>query len=241
MPARADRHGLRLRTPKLVIADEPTTALDVTVQAQIVTLIRELQVARLRTAIVFITHDLRLAGQICDDLLVLYAGRPVETGARYPQIFADLAPSLTRAACSSPPPPCPARAARLFGLRGQMPGLREIATIPRLPLRSALPRGPARLHRMSNRASKTGAACFHPQSHPNASPCRQALASTRRLPTTTELLRADDLGRVFVSRGLFRKRETVAAENVSVSYQAAANSWASSAKAAAARAPSPAW
>jgi peptide/nickel transport system ATP-binding protein len=65
--------------PRLVVADEPTTALDVTIQARIVRLIAELQ-ARDGTALIFITHDLRLAAQICDDVLVLYAGRAVEYG-----------------------------------------------------------------------------------------------------------------------------------------------------------------
>jgi peptide/nickel transport system ATP-binding protein len=65
--------------PRLVVADEPTTALDVTIQARIVQLIAELQ-ARDGTALIFITHDLRLAAQICDDVLVLHAGRAVEYG-----------------------------------------------------------------------------------------------------------------------------------------------------------------
>src|SRR5947207_13435869 len=65
--------------PKLVIADEPTTALDVTIQARIVRLIAEMQ-ERENTAVVFITHDLRLAAQVCDDILVLYAGRVAEYG-----------------------------------------------------------------------------------------------------------------------------------------------------------------
>src|SRR5262249_52896049 len=65
--------------PKLVIADEPTTALDVTIQARIVRLIAEMQ-ERQDTAVLFITHDLRLAAQVCDDILVLYAGRAVEYG-----------------------------------------------------------------------------------------------------------------------------------------------------------------
>ena len=65
--------------PKLLVADEPTTALDVTIQARIVQLIAEMQ-EQDGTAVVFITHDLRLAAQICDDILVLYAGRPAEVG-----------------------------------------------------------------------------------------------------------------------------------------------------------------
>jgi peptide/nickel transport system ATP-binding protein len=65
--------------PALIIADEPTTALDVTTQAHIVTLIRGLQRAH-NTGLLFITHDLRLAAHLCDEILVLYAGDVVERG-----------------------------------------------------------------------------------------------------------------------------------------------------------------
>ena len=64
--------------PALLLADEPTTALDVTIQAQILELIKELQ----RTtgmAVVFITHDLGVVAEVCDDVAVMYAGRIVET------------------------------------------------------------------------------------------------------------------------------------------------------------------
>ena len=67
--------------PRLVIADEPTTALDVTIQARIVRLIAEMQ-ERDGTAVMFITHDLRLAAQVCDEILVLYAGRAGRVRAR---------------------------------------------------------------------------------------------------------------------------------------------------------------
>ncbi|TCT09257.1 peptide/nickel transport system ATP-binding protein [Tepidamorphus gemmatus] len=63
--------------PKLVIADEPTTALDVTVQKQILRLIRAMQ-ARHGTAIVFVTHDLGVVAQICDHVTVLYMGKVIE-------------------------------------------------------------------------------------------------------------------------------------------------------------------
>ena len=63
--------------PELVIADEPTTALDVTIQAQILELLSELR-ARLGTAIVLITHDLGVVAETCDDVAVMYAGRVVE-------------------------------------------------------------------------------------------------------------------------------------------------------------------
>lgn len=65
--------------PVLLIADEPTTALDVTVQAQIVELLRKLQQDR-RMAMIFITHDLHLVGDIADRVAVMYAGQVVEEG-----------------------------------------------------------------------------------------------------------------------------------------------------------------
>ena len=64
--------------PRLLIADEPTTALDVTVQAQIMTLLNELK-REFNTAIIMITHDLGVVAGICDKVLVMYAGRVVES------------------------------------------------------------------------------------------------------------------------------------------------------------------
>ena len=63
--------------PDLLIADEPTTALDVTIQAQILELLRELQ-ARTGMSVIFITHDLGVVAEFADDVLVMYAGRIVE-------------------------------------------------------------------------------------------------------------------------------------------------------------------
>lgn len=65
--------------PSLLIADEPTTALDVTIQAQILQLMKDLQV-RLETSIILITHDLGVVANMCDRVIVMYAGQVVETG-----------------------------------------------------------------------------------------------------------------------------------------------------------------
>ncbi|MEH6497388.1 MAG: ABC transporter ATP-binding protein, partial [Pseudomonas marincola] len=65
--------------PKLLIADEPTTALDVTVQAQIFDLLRELQ-SKTNTAIILITHDIGVVAEMADNVMVMYAGRNIESG-----------------------------------------------------------------------------------------------------------------------------------------------------------------
>jgi oligopeptide transport system ATP-binding protein len=71
--------------PALLIADEPTTALDVTIQAQIMDVMKEMQ-SRLGTSIILITHDLGVVAGMCDRVIVMYAGEVVETGTKW-EIF----------------------------------------------------------------------------------------------------------------------------------------------------------
>jgi oligopeptide/dipeptide ABC transporter ATP-binding protein len=73
--------------PELLIADEPTTALDVTIQAQILDLLAELR-TRMGMAVILITHDLGVVAEVCDRVVVMYAGQVVEHGT-VEQIFAD--------------------------------------------------------------------------------------------------------------------------------------------------------
>jgi peptide/nickel transport system ATP-binding protein len=87
--------------PKLVIADEPTTALDVTVQKQILRLIRALQ-ERHGTSVLFVSHDLGVVAKICDRLTVLYMGKVVEQGATADALAAPRHP-YTRALLAANP------------------------------------------------------------------------------------------------------------------------------------------
>jgi oligopeptide/dipeptide ABC transporter ATP-binding protein len=77
--------------PKLLIADEPTTALDVTVQAQVLQLLAELR-AKLGMSLVLITHNLAVVAEQCDRIAVMYAGQVVETGPATRVIAAPLHP-----------------------------------------------------------------------------------------------------------------------------------------------------
>jgi peptide/nickel transport system ATP-binding protein/oligopeptide transport system ATP-binding protein len=86
--------------PELIIADEPTTALDVTIQAQVFGLIREMRQAS--TAILLITHDMGVVWEMCDRVLVMYAARIVEAGSRE-EIFEKPAHPYTRGLLHSIP------------------------------------------------------------------------------------------------------------------------------------------
>ena len=149
--------------PKLMLADEPTTALDVTIQDQILSLLMELQ-RETGMAIILVSHDMSVIAETCDRVAVMYAGRIVETGADrrrsssapahpYTHGPAALDPACsTQAPAGSPPIP------------GQPPDLSRLG--PGCPFAAALRRSPA----------------------PNAAPCRSRCGRMRRRTIATACL-----------------------------------------------------
>jgi oligopeptide/dipeptide ABC transporter ATP-binding protein len=121
-------------SPRLLIADEPTTSLDLTIQAQYLGLLEELQ-EKHRLALVFVTHNLGIVARICDRVAVMYAGRIVEMGP-VRRLFTRPAHPYTRALLESIPR-LGTRATRLTAIEGQPPDLAHLpagcAFAPRCP------------------------------------------------------------------------------------------------------------
>ena len=113
--------------PQVLIADEPTTALDVTIQAQILALIRSLQ-KQFAMAVVFITHDMGVVAELAERVIVMYQGRIVETNDVY-TLFGNPSHPYTRALLKAVP--------RLGSMRGR----KNPATLPVLDMESELKRG----------------------------------------------------------------------------------------------------
>ena len=110
--------------PEILIADEPTTALDVTVQAQILALIDDLQQAE-GMSMIFITHDLGVIAEICDDVVVMYAGQVVEMASVTRLFRAPRHPYTQGLLVSIPRLEHPAKS-RLETIPGMVPGLAEM-------------------------------------------------------------------------------------------------------------------
>lgn len=112
-------------SPDLLIADEPTTALDVTVQAQILELIKEISKSR-GMSVMLITHDLGVVSEVCDNVIVMYAGQIVES-ASVETIFADPQHPYTRALLKCIPT-METEDEELFVIEGSVPGPRAMPT-----------------------------------------------------------------------------------------------------------------
>jgi peptide/nickel transport system ATP-binding protein len=111
--------------PKLVIADEPTTALDVTIQAQILDLLRKLQ-KEMQSSIILITHDLGVVAEMADRVAVMYAGQIVEVGTAR-QVFTQPSHPYTRSLLASIPNPGEGeKMKRLNAIKGTVPSIRNM-------------------------------------------------------------------------------------------------------------------
>ncbi|QJT16302.1 ABC transporter ATP-binding protein [Aeromonas sp. 1805] len=110
--------------PALLICDEPTTALDVTIQAQILELMKELQ-AQTGMAIIFITHDLGVVAELCDEVVVMYAGRAVEQADVF-ELFDHPRHPYTHGLMSSIPRLEDEPKSLLKTIKGQVPALHEM-------------------------------------------------------------------------------------------------------------------
>jgi oligopeptide transport system ATP-binding protein len=148
--------------PQMLIADEPTTALDVTIQAQVLDLMKGLA-TEFRTATLLITHDLGVVAGTCDRVCVMYAGRIVET-APTATIFKMPAHPYTQALLAAVPRPDQQRGERLAAIGGQPPNLVNLP--PGCPFaprcRKAQPRCRQELPPLDNVGPNQKAACFYP-------------------------------------------------------------------------------
>lgn len=110
--------------PDVLIADEPTTALDVTIQAQILELIKELQ-ADIGMSVILITHDLGVIAETCDEVVVMYAGKVAERGSVF-DIFDRAAHPYTRGLLKSIPTLNTEPKSTLSAIDGMVPGLLDL-------------------------------------------------------------------------------------------------------------------
>lgn len=126
--------------PELLIADEPTTALDVTIQAQIIELIKELK-TEFNMSVLLITHDLGVAAQLADRIVVMYAGKIVEQ-ATVQQLFEHPHHPYTRGLLESIPRVNSSKREKLLSIEGSIPSLAEMPTgchfSPRCPFATEL-------------------------------------------------------------------------------------------------------
>jgi oligopeptide/dipeptide ABC transporter ATP-binding protein len=111
--------------PRVLVADEPTTALDVTIQAQILELLRALG-ERLGLAVLLITHDLGVVGETCDEVAVMYAGSLVETGPTGPTLGRPLHPYTRALLASHPSLDADRRGGPLPAIPGAVPDLTRL-------------------------------------------------------------------------------------------------------------------
>jgi peptide/nickel transport system ATP-binding protein len=197
--------------PRLLVADEPTTALDVTMHPPIIRLIAEMQKQH-GTAVIFITHDLRLAAQLCDEIIVMYAGRAVECGPAR-SVLATPAHPYTRCLQLANPSMSAERRA-LYVIPDQMPSLRQLREMSGCLFAPRCPLVAQRCRRNEPPSVAIGtehvAACIRTEDTRNITAThRQTVAPAA---STQPLLQVEGLGKRYaVGRGLFNDAHEIAA------------------------------
>jgi dipeptide transport system ATP-binding protein len=105
--------------PKIVVADEPVSALDVSIRAQVLNLLMDLQ-AELNLAYMFISHDLSVVRHIADDVMVMYLGRPVEQGSKH-TVFTQARHPYTQVLLAATPSVDPKARSKRMTVKGELP------------------------------------------------------------------------------------------------------------------------
>ncbi|MFL9923958.1 ABC transporter ATP-binding protein [Herbaspirillum lusitanum] len=206
--------------PALVISDEATTALDVSTQAHIVTLIRGLQQRR-GTGVIFVTHDLGLASHVCDDLVVLYAGEVVERGPAKIVSTRSLHPYTRALQRANPQLTGPRR--QLPPLPGHMPGITDFAALPgcRFQPRCAVATEsccrPVALRDANVPQVQHSLRCVHGAAAPDPlqQPDTRAVMADGPLQSEAPFLRIHNLNKIFQQRGWRRGKDVQAVKNIS--------------------------
>ncbi|MFG1425631.1 ABC transporter ATP-binding protein [Roseixanthobacter glucoisosaccharinicivorans] len=167
--------------PKLLLADEPTTALDATVQIQVLLLLKRIQ-AELGMGVIFVTHDLGVAGEIADRIAVMYAGRFIEEAPAEPLLEAPEHPYVEGLLGATVTPA--SRGRRLTAIPGSPPNLRTLPTgcafAPRCP--SVEPACRAAVPDLRAIAPDRTVRCIHPAGLRPPMPPAMALAAEERAP-----------------------------------------------------------
>ena len=221
--------------PQLIIADEPTTNLDVTIQAQYLDLLKELQ-EQTGVAIIFVTHNLGIVARMCDKLAVMYAGKIVEAGSVRELFNARAAPLHEGAARLDAEARQQGEAAR-----DPRPAARSRDLAAGLRLPPALPRGAAVLRqRRAARGDASAGPGRRGAGAPNRTPdIADRCQERRRTAMSPPLLEIDGLTKHFpVTTALFPRRQIAwvkAVDGIDFAVDAGRDAWASSASPAAAR------
>lgn len=197
--------------PRLVIADEPTTALDVTMHPPILRLIADMQREH-GTAVIFITHDLRLAAQLCDDVIVMYAGRPLESGPARAVLSTPAHPYTRCLQLANPSVRAERRA--LHVMPEQMPSLRQLQSMIGCRFASRCPVATEECSRIeppnAEVAASHFAACIKAGETPNIDTARKSHGVPE--PGERRVLEVTELAKIYrTNRGLFGGSTTVTA------------------------------